>query len=263
MKNLPITKTLEICSSHRGQTMVEAMMAMFVMGTAIWGSVSVYRSIGKVEKIAGEKTEIVLAAARIRGLAAHLVMGQWKMLTKSDCQGSPLGERFVASVVAAGDLQMVDKQRLDVLVTGPLRDQIIKVVTGNGAGAFKACGDAETLADPGLNLLAGSAYHQALCRCAAAATTYETFKAPLTDVSDYRNVYGCLQTSSVTPDSKMIYEVSAYLTDMVSGNRATCKEASTTDWALLLKRVDYTASSEGSGMSKLSGTYYLPLGDSQ
>ena len=85
------------------------------------------------------------------------------------------------------------------------------------------------------------------------------FNDALDDVSDYRNVYGCVMTATGTEVDKLVYEVSGYATDMVSGNRLSCKEMDGVPWNTMLKRVDYTTTAEGTGMNSISGTYYMPV----
>ena len=243
-----------------GQSLVEALVSVFLLSVALGGSLSVYRTMRNTEKSAEQKYELALATGETRSVAAQLVMAEWLRVGQENCLVDPQQiPRLPGLVNDYPTLKIMDRTALEAIVPADVRRQIDQVISLRSTTAFASCSDSAFLAGPAFNRLAGNAFNQALCRCAAVNTGYETFKPPTADLTNYQGYYACVYSGASAEQAAQLIELSAHALNLTDGSRYHCSDLKNADSAKLLRRVDYTASRDGGAVSRSAGTYYLPL----
>jgi len=246
----------------RGQSMVESMVALFVVSVAVFGSAAIFRTVKNSEKSTQEKYELTLSIGEARAISSALVMGSWIRLGKENCEVDEKQVKYITAFLSGfTGFKVMDKAALEGAMSADLRTQINQVINSSSTNAVAKCGDSVELENAGLDLLAESAFNQGLCRCAAVTTFYETFKSPATDLSARYASFACIHIGSAEAGSEVLFELSAHTTNLLDGKRSQCSELKGAKMSQLLKRVDYTASVKAGAVSQMSGTYYLPISD--
>ncbi len=239
--------------------MVEAIVAMSLLAVALVGSTVAINAIRKSERSTQEKMAVTLSIAEARGFASRVVSGVWRRMAERDCKNPDAVITLLRGLLSPEEFTLLDKNELEALTTGGLRDEISQVMSKKGDEAFRSCSSADVLSNPQLERLSTSTFNQALCRCATAKTAYETFRSKVEDHSDREAIYACLMTTSESKQ-RMVIEITAYAVDLGNANRLTCRDLASIEEDGMLKRVDYSVNLDGLTASQVSGTFYLPLG---